>query len=160
MDNNKEYILILIDSLKKKTEILNQIKEANEEQKNIAMADEFDDDAFEKNIEEKEKLISKLMELDNGFETVYERVKEEISANSSSYTDEIAALKELISVITGKSMDIQAQEKRNNELLMKTFERIHQKVHTTKNSKKVAENYYQTMAKSTYIEPQFLDKKK
>ena len=50
MDNNKEYISILIESLKKKKHILEDIRVANEEQKNIATNEPFDDEAFERNI--------------------------------------------------------------------------------------------------------------
>lgn len=160
MDSNKEYIAILTDSLKKKMEVLNRIKAANAEQKKIALAEPFDGEAFDANMDEKALLIKKLEELDKGFDTVYNRVREELLSNSSAYKPEIEELKRLIGAITGLSMDIQAEEQRNKALVADCFEKAHRKISDAKNTKRIAANYYQTMAKSTYMEPQFLDKKK
>ena len=160
MDNNKEYIEILIDSLKKKISILDEIKNANEKQRIIAMEMNIDDGSFDEIVQTKDMLIARLNELDKGFDTVYNRVKDELTINSSHHIVEIAELKGLISTITGMGMDIQAQEKRNEELIMRNFDNMRRKVNDTKTSRKVAANYYQTMSKSNYVEPQFMDKKK
>ena len=99
MDNSKEYISILIESLKKKKHILRDIRVANEEQKNIAMNEPFDDEAFERNIEEKEALIKALTSLDRGFDSVYSRVSETLKNNKEAYKEEIIELKELVSEV-------------------------------------------------------------
>lgn len=160
MDNSKEYISILIESLKKKKHILRDIRVANEEQKNIAMNEPFDDEAFERNIEEKEALIKALTSLDRGFDSVYSRVSETLKNNREAYKDEIMELKELVSEVTGLSMDIQAEEARNKELLLNCFSGLHRKISANKTSNQVASSYYQTMANLNYVEPQFMDKKK
>ena len=116
MDNSKEYISILIESLKKKKHILRDIRVANEEQKDIAMNEPFDDEAFERNIDEKDKLIKALTSLDRGFDSVYSRVSETLKNNREAYKDEIMELKELVSEVTGLSMDIQEFGIRNSEL--------------------------------------------
>ena len=160
MDNSKEYISILIESLKKKKHILRDIRVANEEQKNIAMNEPFDDEAFERNIEEKEGLIKALTSLDRGFDSVYSRVSETLKNNREAYKEEIIELKELVSEVTGLSMDIQAEEVRNKELLLNCFSGLHRKISANKTSNQVASSYYQTMANLNYVEPQFMDKKK
>lgn len=160
MDTSKEYIIILRDSLKKKISVLTEIRQANERQKQIVSAEQFDEAAFDANLEEKDVLIQKLEELDQGFETVYNHVREELMSNSSAYGAEISELKELISMITALSMDIQAEEQRNKELAARCFEKMRRHVSDTKQTQRIAANYYQTMAKSAYMEPQFLDKKK
>lgn len=160
MDNSKEYISILIESLKKKKHILEDISVANEEQKNIAMNEPFDDEAFERNIEEKDRLIKALTSLDRGFDSVYSRVSETLKNNKEVYKDEIMELKELVSEVTGLSMDIQAEEARNKELLLSCFSGLRRKISANKTSNQVASSYYQTMANLNYVEPQFMDKKK
>ena len=160
MDNSKEYISILIESLKKKKHILRDIRVANEEQKNIAMNEPFDDEAFERNIEEKEGLIKALASLDRGFDSVYSRVGDTLKNNKEAYKEEIMELKALVSEVTGLSMDIQAEEARNKELLLNCFSGLRRKISANKTSNKVASRYYQTMANLNYVEPQFMDKKK
>ena len=160
MNNVKTYVDILIDSLKKKIEILNLIKEINSSQKNIVSKKEFDDTMWEKTLDEKAELIERLQELNNGFESVYDRVRGELSDNSSEYKEEIGQLKNLISKITDLSMDIQTEEKRNSELVTKCFGRMRAKLKNTKDTHKVANSYMQTMARMNYVEPQFMDKKK
>lgn len=160
MDNGRTYITILIDSLNKKIEILNRIKDINASQKEVALNDEFDDGQWESTLDEKATLIDKLQELNNGFESVYERVRSELNENSSEYKDEITQLKSLIGKITDLSMDIQAEEKRNSELVTKCFTKMRAKLKATKDTNKVASSYMQTMAKMNYVEPQFMDKKK
>lgn len=160
MNNGKTYVAILIDSLNKKIEILNRIKDINASQKDVVSKEEFDDEEWEETLDEKAKLIDRLQELNNGFESVYERVRGELTDNSSEYKEEINQLKSLISKITDLSMDIQAEEKRNSELVTKCFAKMRAKIKSTKDTHKVANSYMQTMAKMNYVEPQFMDKKK
>lgn len=160
MDNGRTYIAILIDSLNKKIEVLNRIKDINASQRDVASNGEFDDEQWEKTLDEKAILIDKLQELNNGFESVYERVRSELNEKSSEYKEEITQLKSLISKITDLSMDIQAEEKRNSELVTKCFTKMRTRLKATKDTNKVANSYMQTMAKMNYVEPQFMDKKK
>lgn len=160
MDNGKTYVAILIDSLNKKVEILNRIKDINASQKGVASSDEFDENEWENTLKEKSELIDRLQELNNGFESVYERVRDELNEKSSEYKEEISQLKSLISIITDLSMDIQAEEKRNSELITNCFVKMRAKLKATKDTHKVANSYMQTMAKMNYVEPQFMDKKK
>lgn len=160
MSENSKYIKILIDSLNKKSGILDLIIQKNKEQKEIISGETLDDELFQKNIEEKSACIQELTDLDSGFETVYDRVKEELQVNKSSYAKEILEMKELISKITQKSAQIQRDEILNRGRIEMHFSKIKRKIKQAKTGKKVAYDYYKNMNKVSYVEPQFLDKKK
>ena len=81
------YIQVLIQSLHQKVEALDSIIEKNQEQYEILSAEEADMDAFEKNIDEKSQYIDKIVFLDDGFEEIYTRVKEELDGNRADLHD-------------------------------------------------------------------------
>ena len=81
------YLQMMIESLVMKRDILQQISELNISQANMAMMDNssFNDSEFYSNIEQKGELIDKLLELDKGFEALFERVKASIGDNKQAY---------------------------------------------------------------------------
>lgn len=160
MDNSKNYITILIDSLNKKIKLLEYILVENKRQQLSVSSEKMDEELFEETMAKKEDYINQINEIDQGFETVYHHVQEELSENAGQYKDEISELKELISVITQKSMEVQLSEKRNEQLITKKFSDIRKDIHKSKNVSKVATDYYKAMSKTGVVEPQFLDKKK
>ena len=160
MDNSKNYITILVDSLNKKIKLLEYILVENKRQQLSVSSEKMDEELFEETMAKKEDYINQINEIDQGFETVYHHVQEELSVNAGQYKDEISELKELISVITQKSMEVQLSEKRNEKLITKKFSDIRKDINKTKNVSKVATDYYKAMSKTGVVEPQFLDKKK
>ena len=74
----ENYLQIMINSLKKKKNVLQQIVAYNNEQESIVMASEFDGDKFQKNMEDKSDCIDELNMLDDGFQSVYYRFKSEL----------------------------------------------------------------------------------
>lgn len=160
MDNSKNYITILFDSLNKKIKLLEYILVENKRQQLSVSSEKMDEELFEETMAKKEDYINQINEIDQGFETVYHHVQEELSVNAGQYKDEISELKELISVITQKSMEVQLSEKRNEQLITKKFSDIRKDIHKSKNVSKVATDYYKAMSKTGVVEPQFLDKKK
>lgn len=160
MDNIKNYISILIESLNKKIKILDSILQENEKQKQSVENGKMDEDLFNETLQNKDQQIQNLNELDAGFNAVYDRIKEEIVKNSSLYTDEINTLKELISTITEKSMEVQLSEKRNQRLVEKQFRELRKETKKTKIANKAATDYYKNMSNLNIVEPQFVDKKK
>ena len=145
------YIQVLIQSLHQKVEALDSIIEKNQEQYEILSAEEADMDAFEKNIDEKSQYIDKIVFLDDGFEEIYTRVKEELDGNRAAYTEEIQKMKDL---------KIQVQEQRNKELAGMQFSKARKKIRQVKAGNKAATQYYKNMQQMDAIPPQFLDKKK
>lgn len=160
MDKNKNYLSILKESLEKKLVILDEILKLNEMQKDTVSGADFDGERFDEIIDKKNVCIKDIEELDNGFETIYNHVKEVLSQDKVSYAAEISVLQQLISDVTEKSMEVQISEKRNEKLVMKKFSEERQKIHQSRTANKIASNYYKSMSKSNVVEPQFLDKKK
>ncbi|MDY6328527.1 MAG: flagellar protein FliT [Lachnospiraceae bacterium] len=160
MENGREYLSILTESLKKKITILDEILLLNQKQLESVSGNEIDDNLFNEVIEKKDIYIKEINNLDKGFEQVYERIKSEITGNTDKYSGEIVELKQLISQITEKSMKVQLSEKRNKQAVLKKMNEEKTKIHQTRNANKVASNYYNNMNKVNYVEPQFMDKKK
>lgn len=161
MDRDSDYIKILVESLVKKVEILDGILKENEKQKSAVSEEKFNDVLFEETLNNKEKYINELNSLDSGFETVYNRVRDVFQDEKSKgiYGEEIRHMKELIGKITDKTLEIQRQEKSNEQLVMKKLGDERNDIVQTKSLRKAASDYYKNMNKVDYIEPQFMDKK-
>ena len=159
MEKSK-YLPIMIQSLKKKEQTLDAIIEINTRQREELENPALDPDDFEKTFEEKVALIDSLENLDNGFQELFERVREELNANREAYRDEIAEMQAYIRRLTEKSADIQTQEARNKTLMEQKFSAVRKQVKEVRKSQKVVNQYYKNMMKSNFIEPQFTDKKK
>ena len=59
----QKYIMIMLDSLQKKSEVLSDIIKKNGEQSQILKEEETDWDAFDRNADEKMELIGQLDEI-------------------------------------------------------------------------------------------------
>ena len=129
-------------------------------QEQILKAETVEEVNFEKSIEEKGALIEELEKLDDGFESLYAHIKEQLLEGKEKYRQQIAGLQELIGQVTEKSVSIQAQEERNRVLAEKYFTNEKLKLQKGRRSSKVALDYYRNMKQSQVIEPQFMDKKK
>lgn len=156
----KNYIQLLIQSLEKKMAVLDQVINLNDQQKELLSKEEVDLDEWNIIIEEKAKDISEINFLDEGFEEVYNRVKEMLVTHKESYTDEIERLQDLISKITDRSVTVQAGEKRNKELAQLQFGKIKQKIRSVKQTNKAVQTYGNSMKKLNLVDAQFLDQKK
>ena len=151
---------MLEESLIKKIDIMSKIEEENEKQKEILSdPDNVDETAFDDTVDKKGELIDKLISLDDGFQTLFDRVKEEVNANKDEFADQIHRMQDLIRDITARSASIEAAEHRNKRLAERYFDTARHKMNTSKQSSAVAFNYYRTMNNFKEIPPQFLDKK-
>lgn len=160
MADSNDYIGILLQSLRKKKQVLAAIILANQEQKDALEDPNLDPDDFDKIVENKSELIEQLEGLDEGFEQVYTRVREELQEHKDSYQQEIKQMQELIRELTDKSTVIQAQEQRNKDLMTTKFNAVKKQVREIRSSQKVVNQYYKNMMKTNYIDPQFTDSKK
>lgn len=152
------YLQIMIDSLKKKKDILIKIVSLNEKQNEILSKEELNQDAFENNMHEKGECIDELEKLDEGFQSVFDRIKEELSNNKQLYSDEIATMKKLIKEVTELGAKVEVQEARNKVKVEAMFRREHQEHKEAKRSASMAKSYYQNMSRVS-DEPQFMDAK-
>ncbi len=154
------YVDIMIQSLNKKLQVLDKIAELNLKQKEILENTKAPVEEFEKTVEEKAKHIEQMQQLDSGFEKLYTRVQEELQAHKEDYAEAIQTMQICIRRITDKSMEIQAQEARNKELMVRKFAFVKETAKNVRTNSKVASQYYKNMMKLNYVDPQFMDNKK
>ncbi len=156
----ENYLDILEQSLKKKLGILNQIRVKNEHQRVLLLDEELAPEDFEENIASKAALVEELELLDQGFEDVYERIRQQLDAHKEQYKDQIRRLQDLIRQVTAESSNIQVEERRNYKLAEKKFSSVKKQVREVKASYKAVNQYYRSMTKTSYVDAQFMDNKK
>lgn len=156
MDN---YLKILEDSLLKKIKVLDDIAVYNEEQKKLFSGEKVDMDKFDEYIDKKGELINALNRLDEGFETLYARLAEQLKDNKADYAQQIKRLQQLVKEVTDKSMSVQAQEARNKALIEEYFSKERLSLINSRRTSKAAFDYYKSMSSANSISPQFMDSK-
>ena len=155
------YMNILLDSLKKKEELLLNLKTETLKQAGILEKDDFDADAFDATIDEKQKMLDELAKLDDGFMDVYSKVKETLTSNGSDYSGEIGKAKDYIKRQTDLSVELQALEEKNRTKLAIRLSQGRQKVKDFRTSSKTAAAYYKNMTnRHQEGDSYFLDRKK
>ena len=155
----KSYVDMMIDSLKKKIVLLEKISEFNDMQKQAVAEESFDADDFDGLVEEKNKLILEINKLDDGFETIYDRIRDELQQNKAAYAGEIQVMQECIGRIVGLTSSIEAEEKRIRAEVEKQFSKLKQNIKETRKNSAAVSSYYKSMTKVD-TEPQFMDRKK
>ena len=148
---------ILSDSLDKKMDVLRRIQNYNREQEKAFTEGRADLEAFDRAIEEKDALIEELMKLDDGFETLFERISGEIKEKKQAYAPQIAILQKKISEITELSVSIQAQEARNKKLVEEFFSKVRSRLGNERKGSKAAYDYYRNMSGAGVNMSRFLD---
>ena len=153
-------LTIMIESMDKKLEVMKEIQKYNEEQASVFQDGKADMDTFDRDVELKDQLIEKLMLLDSGFETMYEKLADQLKDNKEKYEAQIKTLQDKIREVTALSVAIQAQEQRNKKLIEQYFAREREGIRKGRKSSKAAYDYYKSMNKSNVVPAQFMDSKK
>ncbi len=156
----ENYLGILESSLEKKVMVLDEIGDYNDRQQQLLKQEKVSMEELDANMEEKDVLIQKLTELDEGFETLYERIREQLLANKDAYKEQIKRIQGLISQVTDKSVSIQAQESRNKKLIEDYFAREKSQIRQGRQASKTAYNYYKSMSNVDDVSSSILDQKK
>lgn len=154
------YLTLLEESLKRKLQVMAEIREYNRRQQEIFESDKVDMDKFDEYVEQKGALVEKVTALDNGFEKLYANVAEELRDNRELYADQIKRLQALVTEVTDENVNIQAEEARNRKLIEAYFNRERDGIRLGRKSSKAAIDYYKTMRRSNVVDPMFMDKKK
>lgn len=160
MAMNQSGAQILLQSLEKKTQLLDKIIQQNSVQEDILKQDDLDMDAFDEAINKQGEYIEELDRLDQGFEAVYDRVRAELLQDKSRYRAEIARMQELIQKITDKIVTVNAGNMRNKTLAENQFQKKRTTIGTGASKNRAARNYYNSMNNLNYVSPQFYDSKK
>ena len=128
------YIAIMLQSLKKKEQVLDEIIRLDDRQKDTLTDPEA-----------KSACIDQLNQLDSGFEKLYAQVAEELDQNREDYAKEIRDMQQCIRRVTDKSVKIQAQEARNKELMREKFATIHRQAKAVRKNSRAITGYYNSM---------------
>ncbi len=160
MKNEIIYTHILIESLKKKKEALEEILKYTKQQETVLGEENFDEETFDVLIEKKQQYITVINKLDEGFEVTFERVKNELGEHKEMFKNEIVSLQELIREVTGVSTQIQVLESRNKLAFENKMKMKRQNIKMARKSSQSVNKYYQNAANAHTGESIFLDKKK
>lgn len=148
MQKMDDYVQILLESLQKKSELLDRIIAKNEAQTSCVEGKDFDSidwDAFNLLVAEKETLIDRINKMDEGFQSLYDRVKEQLCENKDKYASQIKQIQKMIEVVTDQGVQIRTSEERNRQIIEKILGSKKTTIRKTRNSLKVANSYAQTM---------------
>ena len=156
----KNYLQILEDSLVKKSEVLDQIIAYNKEQEELLKKEDVSLEELDENMAKKDEFIQSLLQLDEGFESLYEKIREQLLGNKALYAQQIRRLQELISGVTDKGVAIKAQEARNKQLVENYFAREKKQLRQGRQTSKAAYDYYKNMNNVNVVPPQIMDQKK
>ena len=119
MDSVNTYISVLHGSLRKKLELVKELLEFTKEQNIILNEDDVDIDSFDKIVSEKDIRINEVLEIDKGFDSVFNKIGSTIKANPQEYRQQILELQNLIRTITDIGVEIEGLENKNKEKFSK-----------------------------------------
>lgn len=160
MEQVSTYVSIMLQSLERKKKYLQDILNITKNQETIAKDKKFDEDAFEKTIEEKDVLINNINEIDKGFTSVYERVRTEVLDNKDAYKAELSGMQRLIRECVDLGMEIEALEERNRATLEQVFANGFKGIRQVKQTRQIADKYYQSMSNGNVNDSILYDRKK
>ncbi len=155
----KQYIDMMLESLQKKESVLIALLGKSEEQKEVLSAEEVDWDVFDQLTTDKGELIDELLKLDEGFETLFERIKEPLTQKKEVYKTEIGFMQATIRSLTDNSAKLEALEQRNKKLVETRMAESRQSIKQSKLGSQAAMQYYQRMNRINTLDPQLMDKK-
>lgn len=139
------YIGMLLQTLQNQEATLQEVLAITKEQSMIANGQTFDEEAFGDTLNRKEILIARLNSLDDGFASVYGRVRSVIFQEKDSYKEDILKMQEYIKNCTDLGVEIRVLEERNRDRLMQCFSEKQKQYGSQMNAATVASKYQQTM---------------
>jgi len=145
MGEEQRYIDMLVDILNKQIATLREVLDITKEQGIIAGEVVFDEERFDETLSHKDICIMKLNELDNGFVSVYDRVKKVVQENPEQYKAKIKELQELIRSCTDLGNEIQTLENRNKDKVARCFAGKKKEYNAKQTAATVANKYNTTM---------------
>lgn len=161
--NSMTYVSVLKNTLIRKYEALQafiKVMEEFEDKLNEGNGD-MDADSFEEFLNKRESIIKQINSLDDGFESIYSKVQDEIKANPVAYKADIKIMQQYIPKVTELGVKINAMELRNKSRIERLFSMKKKDVKSYKMSQKTVSNYYRN-AYSSYESSDYrrIDKKK
>lgn len=142
----QNYLHIMEESLQKKDALLDKITDVCERQEVLLKEDSFSLEEFDKLMETKGKLAEELNRLDDGFESLYEKIREQLQGDRQQYRNEIQHMQALIRSITDKSNHIQTMEERNRQGMEMQLRKERTRLQKNRQASAAAYNYYKNMS--------------
>ena len=140
----ENYLNIMNDSLQKKNALLDSIVATCEKQEQLLKQDELPFGEFDALMTEKDAQAAELTRLDEGFESLYEKVREQLQNGKEQYREQILSMQALIREITEKSNHIQTMEERNKQSMEGHLRKERNKLQKSRKASAAAYNYYKT----------------
>ena len=157
--NGMTYVRMMLDVLNKKELHLAKLLELTKEQETVLKSEEFNEAEFELLIEKKGGHLRKLEEVDQGFQSVYNRVAEEMKSNKDAYKEQILEMQGLITKVTDLGVKLSALEEKNKAALEAKLQNKKQTIRQFKVSKQTASTYYKNMIGMQTGASYFMDQK-
>lgn len=157
---NEQYLTVLQEGLHKKNKLLDEILSISNQQSEFLAATPVSFEDFDRCVDDKDLCIEQLNKLDEGFEVLYDKVREELKGNKERYKVWIAETQKLISQVVEKSVAVQAIEKRNKQAVETALRKERESLGKGKRSAQTAMSYYRNMSGGNVASSQFMDQKK
>lgn len=145
MEEGTRYIQILRGSLEKKERLLNNLLEITKQQSECIQKTEFDMDEFDELMNIKQEMIDELNAVDDGFESIFERIRDFLKEHKQQFASQIIEMQNRIREITNLSVSLQALEERNRKRLEVVFAQKQREINQHRKSNNAVNNYYNTM---------------
>ena len=158
--NGITYIRMMLDILGKKEIQLTSLLELTTAQEKILKEEEFNEEGFTELISQKRDHLRKLEETDKGFQSIYNRIAEEMKNNKDEYKDQILEMQGLITRVTDLGVRLSALEEKNRAALEAKLQGKRQGIRQFKVSKQTADKYYKNMIGMQTGASYFMDQKK
>lgn len=155
MSQNRVYVNMMRDTLKRKKEILLILLNETRQQEQMLKSDEIDEKMFTSIIEDKGLQIDELNKMDEGFDTLFKYVEREIESNRFAYKEEIQEMQKLIAEVSELGVQVQALEHQNAahfKVYLANQKKIIREFHL---NKKTSSSYYQNMLNSHKAEQSY-----
>lgn len=154
------YLELMADSLVKKGRKLEEVLELTKAQETLLNMENVNEEDFDNLINKKSTLIEEINKLDEGFELIYNRVREMVKENPEAYRDKIEKLQNSIRILVDKGVEIEACERRNQIKFDLKLSKGKDKVRSYNLSSNAVAKYYSNMNGSVEETTYFVDKKK
>ena len=139
------YVSALQDSLRKKKEVLQSLRDLTKEQQDVLQQETVDMDRFEELIEEKDQKITTLNSLNAGFQSLFQKVETGLKDKRYQYEKQIRQMQEDIRQITDLSVQIEGLEHQNRDTFQAYLTKERKEIQTGRASSRTAVSYYQNM---------------
>lgn len=151
---------LLKEALQKKEKVLQQILDKSKMQLELAGAESLDTEKFDGLVDDKTELLAEMEKLDEGFDSTYQHIRDELPEKKEQYKTEIAVLQKLIKNTVDLGAQIHATEARTKDKLSVALVKSRRELSQKKTSMKAVSDYYKTSNNLKYVDSYFLDKKK